>query len=30
MKKLKKENEELRAELELLKKFRAFLKKKNV
>lgn len=30
IKKLKCENEELRAELELLKKFRAFLKKKNV
>ena len=30
IKKLKRENQELRAELELLKKYRAFLKKKNV
>ena len=30
MKKLKRENEELRKELDLLKKFRVFLKKKNV
>jgi len=30
IKKLKRENEELRAELELLKKYQAFLKKKNV
>jgi Transposase and inactivated derivatives len=30
IKKLKRENEELRAELELLKKFQAFLKKRNV
>ena len=30
IKKLELENQELRAELELLKKFRAFLKKKNV
>lgn len=30
IKKLKRENEELKAELELLKKHRAFLKKKNV
>lgn len=30
LKKLKRENDELRAELELLKKYRAFLKKKNV
>lgn len=30
IKKLKRENDELRAELELLKKFQAFLKKKNV
>lgn len=29
IKKLKRENEELRVELELLKKYRAFLKKKN-
>jgi len=30
IKKLKRENQDLRAELELLKKFQAFLKKKNV
>ncbi|EOO25745.1 hypothetical protein IIU_06083 [Bacillus cereus VD133] len=30
MKKLKRENEELRKELDLLKKFQVFLKKKNV
>ena len=30
IKKLQRENKELRAELELLKKFQAFLKKKNV
>lgn len=30
IKKLKRENEELRKELDLLKKFRVFLKKKNV
>jgi transposase len=30
IKKLKRENEELRSELELLKKYRAFLKQKNV
>lgn len=30
IKKLKRENQDLRAELELLKKYRAFLKKKNV
>ena len=30
IKKLKLENEELRSELELLKKYRAFLKQKNV
>ena len=30
IKKLKRENEALKAELELLKKFQAFLKKKNV
>lgn len=30
MKKLKRENEELRKELDLLKKFRVFLKKKDV
>ena len=30
IKKLKRENEELRAELELLKKYRVFLKRKNV
>ncbi|WP_315166513.1 transposase [Metaclostridioides mangenotii] len=30
MKKLKRENEELRKELNLLKKFQAFLKRKNV
>lgn len=30
IKKLKRENEELRAELELLKKYRALLRKKNV
>lgn len=30
IKKLKRENDELKAELELLKKYRAFLKKKNV
>ena len=29
LKKLKRENDELRAELELLKKYRAFLKQKN-
>ncbi len=30
IKKLKRKNEELRSELELLKKYRAFLKQKNV
>lgn len=30
MKKLKRENEELRKDLDLLKKFQVFLKKKNV